>query len=242
MFEEIVAEVFTEYALQHPDELMGYRYLNKDKTGIDVDIFVDDGEAYKRDGHKPLLFVRNGYDKMNFEFVPISVSQTPYIMNREMKINIIKGDIRKIFIFIRKNLSLLLRLANMEIDQVDFLKNIQPISSMIREQKEILSEMSLLRSKDTNLPTDIWVDEGETFHGHAPRIKFRASNDQSTTWEFSTITLEEEPIIKNLPKKCSLKGKEIRRIQEFVKNNRELLIRLAYNDIDLDDFKKEMIK
>ena len=113
---------------------------------------------------------------------------------------------------------------------------------MIREQKEILSEMSLLRSKDTNLPTDIWVDEGETFHGHAPRIKFRASNDQSTTWEFSTITLEEEPIIKNLPKKCSLKGKEIRRIQEFVKNNRELLIRLAYNDIDLDDFKKEMIK
>ena len=242
MFEEIVAEVFNEYALQHPDELMGYRYLNKDKTGIDVDIFVDDGEAYKRDGHKPLLFVRNGYDKMNFEFVPISVSQTPYIMNREMKINIIKGDIRKIFIFIRKNLSLLLRLANMEIDQVDFLKNIQPISSMIREQKEILSEMSLLRSKDTNLPTDIWVDEGETFHGHAPRIKFRASNDQSTTWEFSTITLEEEPIIKNLPKKCSLKGKEIRRIQEFVKNNRELLIRLAYNDIDLDDFKKEMIK
>ena len=175
MFEEIVAEVFNEYALQHPDELMGYRYLNKDKTGIDVDIFVDDGEAYKRDGHKPLLFVRNGYDKMNFEFVPISVSQTPYIMNREMKINIIKGDIRKIFIFIRKNLSLLLRLANMEIDQVDFLKNIQPISSMIREQKEILSEMSLLRSKDTNLPTDIWVDEGETFHGHAPRIKFRAS-------------------------------------------------------------------
>ena len=242
IFEEIVAEVFNEYALQHPDELMGYRYLNKDKTGIDVDIFVDDGEAYKRDGHKPLLFVRNGYDKMNFEFVPISVSQTPYIMNREMKINIIKGDIRKIFIFIRKNLSLLLRLANMEIDQVDFLKNIQPISSMIREQKEILSEMSLLRSKDTNLPTDIWVDEGETFHGHAPRIKFRASNDQSTTWEFSTITLEEEPIIKNLPKKCSLKGKEIRRIQEFVKNNRELLIRLAYNDIDLDDFKKEMIK
>ena len=93
MFEEIVAEVFNEYALQHPDELMGYRYLNKDKTGIDVDIFVDDGEAYKRDGHKPLLFVRNGYDKMNFEFVPISVSQTPYIMNREMKINIIKGNL-----------------------------------------------------------------------------------------------------------------------------------------------------
>ena len=242
LFEKIVAEVFDEYTLQHPDELMGYRYLSPDKTGVNVDIFVDDGEAYKRDGHKPLLFVRNGYEKTCFEFVPISISSTPHIMTSKIEVRISKNDIRKIYFFIRKNLPLLLRLANMDIDQVAFLKSISPVKSLINEEKGILNEMSLLRAADTNLPTDIWVDEGETFHGHAPRIKFRASNEQKTTWEFSAITLEQPPSIKNLPRKTSLKNKEIKRIEEFVNNNRELLIQLAYGEIDLEAFKENMVK
>ena len=46
-----------EYKMQDLDELYGYMWLKSDVTNINADIFVDDGEAYIRDNHVPLLFV-----------------------------------------------------------------------------------------------------------------------------------------------------------------------------------------
>ena len=50
----------SEYKLQDLDELYGYMWLKPTDTNIDADIFVDDGGAYIRDNHVPLLFLRNG--------------------------------------------------------------------------------------------------------------------------------------------------------------------------------------
>ena len=45
----------SEYKLQDLDELYGYMWLKTNDTNINADIFVDDGEAYIRDNHVPLL-------------------------------------------------------------------------------------------------------------------------------------------------------------------------------------------
>ena len=45
----------SEYKLQDLDELYGYMWLKPNDTNINADIFVDDGEAYIRDNHVPLL-------------------------------------------------------------------------------------------------------------------------------------------------------------------------------------------
>ena len=50
-----------ESGLLRGDELMEYARLGKEYTGLDMDIFVDDGGAYKRYGHQLWIYVRNGY-------------------------------------------------------------------------------------------------------------------------------------------------------------------------------------
>jgi hypothetical protein len=92
--------------------------------------------------------------------------------------------------------------------------------------------MSTLRKEDTNLPVDVWVDEGATFQGHAPRLKFRASQEQRTTREFSSMLLTNPPKIENMPKNSPLRKKDIEKLESFVINNLELLLKLANGEID----------
>ncbi|MBR5716705.1 MAG: hypothetical protein IKX59_08965 [Bacteroidales bacterium] len=100
------------YKLQDLDELLGYMWLKPNVTNINVDIFVDDGEAYIRDHHVPLLFVRNGYGREVSEFIPISISDSPTILDRSIKLNIDTSIIDEVVCFIQTNKDLLLDMAN----------------------------------------------------------------------------------------------------------------------------------
>ena len=103
--------------------------------------------------------------------------------------------------------------------------------------------MVTLKTKDSNLPVDIWLDEGGTYHGHAPRIKFKANNEQKTTREYSSMIISNPPIIENLPDNCPIRKKDLDKIKDFVIKNMELLLKLANNEIDyLTEFKPNIIK
>ena len=93
-------EEASEYKLQDLDELYGYMWLKLDVTNIDADMFVDDGEAYIRDNHLPLLFVRNGNGREITEFIPISISKTPTILDKDIVIKIDSNVIKQIIGFI----------------------------------------------------------------------------------------------------------------------------------------------
>lgn len=110
----------TEYKLQDLDELYGYMWLKPDVTNINVDIFVDDGEAYIRDNHVPLLFVRNGIGREITEFIPISISETPTILDTSIVINIDLNIIKQIICFIKVNTKTLMDMANGKISSNDF--------------------------------------------------------------------------------------------------------------------------
>jgi hypothetical protein len=79
---------------------------------------------------------------------------------------------------------------------------------------------------------DIWLDEGATYNGHAPRLKFRASNEQRTTREFSSMLLTNPPTIENFPKNSPIKSKDIKKLEMFVINNLENLLKLSKGEID----------
>ncbi len=85
--------------------------------------------------------------------------------------------------------------------------------------------------KDSNLTMDLWLDEGATYVGHAPRLKFRASNDQRTTREFSSMLLTNPPTIENMPENSPLKKKDIKKLEKFVISNLGLLLKLANGEI-----------
>jgi hypothetical protein len=109
-----------EYKMQDLDELYGYMWLKTDVTNINVDIFVDDGEAYIRDNHVPLLFVRNGNGREITEFIPISISESPIILDKSIVIKIGSYIIYQIIEFIKMNFQTLMALANRIISAEDF--------------------------------------------------------------------------------------------------------------------------
>lgn len=110
----------TEYKLQDLDELYGYMWLKPDVTKINADIFVDDGEAYIRDNHVPLLFVRNGIGREITAFIPISISETPTILDTSIVISIDPNIIKQIIAFIKVNTNTLMDMANGKISSDDF--------------------------------------------------------------------------------------------------------------------------
>jgi hypothetical protein len=122
-------EEASEYKLQDLDELYGYMWLKLDVTNIDADMFVDDGEAYIRDNHLPLLFVRNGNGREITEFIPISISKTPTILDKDIVIKIDSNVIKQIIGFIKVNYETLMALANGKVSVENFV-------SALRNEKE----------------------------------------------------------------------------------------------------------
>ena len=111
----------TNYQLDSLEELMEYMWLRPDTTNLQVDIFVDDGGSYLRHEHELLLFIRNGYDTSVQEFIPISISQTPLILNKNIERHISAKDIADVLHFIVKNQETLQALADREISQIEFI-------------------------------------------------------------------------------------------------------------------------
>ena len=235
IIKESVQKVISEnYNIDSLDELMEYMWLRPKLTNLKVDIFVDDGGSYSMHNHELLLLVRNGYDRSASEFIPISISHNPIVLDDTIDFMISYDDIFEVQDFIVANVDLLQALADRQIGQSAFVKSIKIPSYALCENVELLVEMSTLRKEDTNLPIDIWVDEGATYQGHAPRLKFRASREQRTTRDFSSMLLTNPPKIENMPQNTPLRKKDIEKLERFVINNLELLLKLANGDIDFN--------
>lgn len=226
----------TGYQLRDLDELMEYFWLRPADSGLDVDIFVDDGGAYIRHGHALQLFVRNGYSGTDEDFIPVSVGARPRAFRQGHELKIGYDDLFAVGRFIQRNLKLLMDLPNDRISHIEFLRGIRANRDMMKEECSLLMEMATLKAKDSGLPTDIWIDEGGRTLQHAPRIKFRASKEQTSTWEYSTMIISDNPTIENYPKKGYLRTKDIERLKTFVRENQSLLIQLAKNEISYETF------
>ena len=113
------------YKMVDIEELYGYAWMKPEETGVNADMFVDDGGAYLRDNHVPLVFVRNGYGRNVLEFIPISVSDNPQILDNDISINLNKNVIETIFEFIKVNKDSLMLFADREINIHEFYNLIQ---------------------------------------------------------------------------------------------------------------------
>ena len=233
IIKESVQKIICEnYDIESVEEIMEYMWLKPSVTQLSVDIFVDDGGSYLRHNHELLLLVRNGYGKNVSEFIPFSISHNTIVLDDTIDFMISYDDIFEVQDFIVANVELLKALANRQIGQIAFVQSMRIPSYCLCEGKKLLAEMATLRMEDTNLPMDIWVDECATFQGHAPRLKFRASREQRTTREFSSMLLTNPPQIENMPSNSPLRSKDIKRLKSFVINNLDLLLKLANGEID----------
>ena len=241
--DKVIKENINSYSLQDIEELMEYLYIKPSLSGLNVDLYVDDGGSYIRNEHCLLVFISNGINNKQ-SFIPISVERQPKILDKTIEIKLSMSELNKVFRFISKYRSLLSKLANDEINQITFINLLK--TNNLKEKKKkssLLNEMATLKPKDSNLPMVIWLDQNNLFQGHAPRIKFQASKEQRTTRDFSTMTLTKPPVIENLPKKCDISNKDIEKLYNFVSKNFDLLLSLSRGEIDyFEDFLPNMIK
>lgn len=114
-----------KYTLTDVDELMEYMWLKPDRTGLRVDIFVDDCGSYERYGHPLLLWARNGYGREVSEFIPFLVSDQPTILNSGIDCRISEEDVVAILGFIQRNLEILVKLPADLISQTDFVESVR---------------------------------------------------------------------------------------------------------------------
>jgi hypothetical protein len=111
--------------------------------------------------------------------------------------------------------------------------------------KDELEEMATLKKTVTGLPVNIWVDETKAYAlgGHAKRIKFQGDYGNNTNRSnlFTMILSKDNPRIpaKQLPR-LKLPSKDIDEIKTFVKNNADILDKLADERIDIATFLKQM--
>ena len=92
--------------------------LDKEQTGLNNNILVDDCKSYKRDNHPLLIFVQN----VGKEYVPISVAKRPKILDKDIQLKISREDIEEIKKFVSINADLIRTFANKKIDVFEFIR------------------------------------------------------------------------------------------------------------------------
>lgn len=143
------------------DELMEYCLLSPKDTGLPMECYADDGGSWKGRNHPLWFLMVNGYGDEP-EVVPFTVCNNPQIVGN-YNIKVRQNDVDNVRSFIIQNLNGIISLGNGEINSGVFEDNMDTFQYRMAEGKERIDEMSKLGPDETNLPTEIRVDEGERF-------------------------------------------------------------------------------
>jgi hypothetical protein len=113
------------------------------------------------------------------------------------------------------------------------------------EGRDELEEMAGLKKSDSGLPVSLWLDDSHAYirGRHAKRIKFQGDygNNVNAGNMFSMMISKDAPQIpaKQLPK-LKLPARDIAVIKAFVRNNADLLDKLADEKITFMNFTRMM--
>jgi hypothetical protein len=194
---------FKSYEKEDEDELMEFIFLSKERTGLPVDCYADDGGSFKRHNHPLWFYACNGYGNQTFDVLPISVSDKPQILLDNYQLKIADNDLTSIYQFIKANKKLLISLAFESIDNLYFLSRLDChlLDENTKGERILLTEMSKVPANNTGLPIDIWVDENNKYlkGGHDPRIKFPATKGEKNSHNYASMSISDNPTPFNLP-------------------------------------------
>ena len=126
----------------------------------------------------------------------------------------------------------------------EVLRESQKLSKVenLRENMK-LSEMATLRKERSGLPVNIYLDDSGSWSrsGHWKRIKFQPdTNNHPDTRNMIPMSISDDPEILVRDARMSLSSSEIEEIKSFVRNNKEILLKLSDSEIDIQEFIERM--
>lgn len=108
------------------DDLLEFCRLRPSDTGLSVEIFLDDGGAYKRNNHPLRVYMQNGYGNVA-SVLPIDVETSRPNTLPTPNIGISPADYQKVLEFISKNKDLIKQLADGQVDHLDFYRTMHRV-------------------------------------------------------------------------------------------------------------------
>lgn len=225
-----------EYLDKNIDELLEYSFIPPRLSSLNVPCLIDCDESFKHHKHPMWILIGNGANLEEDGWLPFSIEDNAQMLIKERKTNLSPSDIADIQEFIRVNKNLLSAFANGKKRGCSFISEM----ALPYNGQNLITEYQKLYPTETNLPVDIWVDDGGTFAKgkHAPRIKFPAEWGDGNTRNYVPMGLQDgTPIYA----KSSLPPKVIKAIQQYVARNQELLTALSKKQITLDYYKEKSI-
>ena len=100
------------------DVLLEFCRLRPSDTGLSVEIFLDDGGAYKRNNHPLQVYVQNDYGNVA-NVLPIEVEASSHNTILPTNMGISSADHQKVLEFISKNKDLIKQLADGQVDHLE---------------------------------------------------------------------------------------------------------------------------
>lgn len=228
------------YLQEDEDELMEYLYLPKSVTGLKVDCFADDGGSFVIHDHPLWFYFTNSYED-NFDILPLSIEKNPKILVANPELHISMEDFTMVKQYVSINRKLLSDLGTDQITNADYMKHAATLVHSFSQPNTKITEMSKLRPEQSGLPITIWLDDSGAYHksGHGPRIKIPNNPGITKSNTFASMTISDDP---NLMHETQLPSKTIKKIKEFVINNKDLLLQLAEKQISMETFQEKLIK
>lgn len=221
--------------------------IAKEMTNLNVDIWIDASEGYIFNNHDIICYVQNTYNIESYNFIPVSVTEFPKIMDNNIKLNINWVDFRKACRWIKNHREQLILMANCKITCMQFVRILRAErNSKLYESILPLNEMSILRKEDSELAFDIWLDEKSSYklgkHWHRIKIKPKDGNNNTNTWiTFMLNGINETPTFENEQDAKQFKGKDIKNLELFIIKNRKLIMNLADNINTWDYFEDHFL-
>jgi hypothetical protein len=101
--------------------------LSKDMTGLPVEIFVDEMNAWENTGpFKRIKFQGNTNDKIDFKkMYSMSIDEKPHILVKNAEIDLTADELKQVKDFVSKNKKCLLQMAKGNMGILDFAKKIK---------------------------------------------------------------------------------------------------------------------
>ena len=102
---------------------------------------------------------------------------------------------------------------------------------------------AFLPKKRTGLPANLFINDGGSSNKNEKNYKIKFQNNKNIAADYkktSTMKISDNPEILRNFKKSSLCQSEITEIKNFVINNKDSLIKLSNQEIDIFDFILEM--
>ena len=117
-------EDFSSYQAEDKYELIEFSLLRTKYSGLNIELFVDDGFSYIRHEHPLWVYFRNGYLKTD-NVLPISIEKNPVVLLKEYQLNITPSDFQSIIWFIKENRDLLIAFSKAQLKHIDFFTKIK---------------------------------------------------------------------------------------------------------------------